>query len=1000
MKRVAFCIAFFLGFVIYVTGQQMTVNSKARGLRTLQEAFANPFDEDKFQALKVNLPRDQNLYVVEGDLLLTEQELRAYIVGKSQSERPIDTSAELVVNVHKGRRDYYEDPGSRILSYAVDRRSFPEEEMYKSILENMQIAVKDWESACPECKIQFKFNSGPAPSTESVNFVVRYRDVKGSYIAAAFFPHDGPDRRYLNIDPSYFKTSVDKVGVLRHELGHVLGYRHEQTRGVLGCYYEDDRWQPLTEYDPKSVMHYFCGGGGDLRLSLSDLDKAGHRKLYTLSNANNPVDSKRYVRVRFEGSEILKTMPQVLQRLTDLGLIQTRPYVVTRDGETLKSIYEQNFGLWLISGGMLDYAAQINKDLAGQKLLKINDEVRYPNVQFKPRSKLVVLDKNSESDQQIYKRLTSIWPVQLVSEVRKDENTIALSLTSYELNLEFDSENEETRARAELTRYKHELKARYLVLGSSSISSQSPAIYSFGQSVNAHSPSRFADTMRPLFGSRQTPRQFMDEVNSKGGKIDAGIEADLSLYLGETPPPPSPSPCDARTPPNCPEIILVDKAVTKHPDIPDGITQGVSPARPIDSSTTPNQQVIRIGNQGILDSQHGTYMAGIIASQENDFGLIGVYPTVKITPYDWDGILNPSDPERRDELIRGFAEFIHNRQARYHNDPSSSSMPVFVFATEWKFEAEPNKERKESDRFDSSQQENPDPWREVAAAIFQARPLLVVAAGQPTSSVPERQRISTLSLEGPRNLGDLENVIVVTAMADDPVTGRPTLWSDANFIAEDDQQKLIHVAAPGLQILSTVPGTGPDLAAFYAVASGTSQATAFVAAVVARMIAAYPDQYKDPHVVKTRLQVTSNPFLKRPDAGKLAAGIIDFSLAMHDPRKDWFKKKGESGFVDVSNLRWLVENINLEVVDRNNHPQTVQITTNKIYRIMFRDDVCYVYTNDRKNGQIKKYGPGRLKASNVNNLKLFELKAGTGGLAQYALGQIEDLVLSVPFVIR
>ena len=1000
MKRVAFCIAFSLGFVIYVTGQQMAVNSKARGLRTLQEAFANPFDEDKFHALKVNLPRDQDLFIVEGDLLLTEQELRAYVVGKSQSERPIDTSAELIVNVHKGRRDYYEDPGSRLLRYTVDRKSFPEEDMYKYILENMQIAVKDWESACPECKIQFKFDSGSAPSTESVNFVVRYRDVKGSYIAAAFFPHDGPDRRYLNIDPSYFKTSVDKVGVLRHELGHVLGYRHEQTRSILGCYYEDDKWQPLTDYDPKSVMHYFCGGGGNLSLSLSDLDKAGHRKLYTLSNAINPADLKRYVRVRFEGAEITEKMPLVLQRLTNLGLIKTRPYVVTRDGESLKSIYEQNLRLWQISGGLLNYAAELNKDLAGQKSLKIGDQILYPNVEFKQRSKLVVLDTNSVTDQQTYKRLTSIWPSQLVTEVRKDENTIALTLTSYELYLEFDSEKYEEQARAELLRYKHELKARYLVLGPASISPQKPAIFSLGESVAAHSPARFGDPIPPVFGSKQTPRQFMDEVNTKGGKLDVGIEADLALYLGETKfPSPAPTPCDKRDPPNCPEIVLVDKPVTKHPDIPDSITEGVSPLRPIDTSTTPNQQLIRIDDKGILDSQHGTYMAGIIASQENDFGLIGIYPTKKITAFDWDG-LNAPDPEDRDALIRGFAEFIQNRQTRYHNDPSSSSMPIFVFATEWRFEAEPTKERKETDRFDSSQQENPDPWREVATTILLARPLLIVAAGQPTLTVPERQRITTLSLEGPRNLGDLENVIVVTAVAEDPATGRPTLWSNANFIAEDDQPKLIHVAAPGLQILSTVPGTGPDQAAFYAVASGTSQATAFVAGVVARMIAAYPDQYHDPHVVKTRLQVTSNPFLKRPDAGKIAAGIIDFSLAMHDPRKDWLKKKGESGFVEVSNLKWLVENLNIEVVDRNNQPQMVQIPTKKIYRIMFRDDICYVYTADRKNGQIKKYGPGKLKANVVNNLKLFDLKGPNTARIDYTWGEIEDLILSLPFASR
>ena len=121
---------------------------------------------------------------------------------------------------------------------------------------------------------------GDVTSHNDVTFIVRRYDSVSEYVAAAFFPNYAPARRYLNIDPSYFTTSFDRVGVLRHELGHVLGYRHEHIRGVAGCYQEDDQWRPLTQYDPRSVMHYFCGGAGNLQLTLTELDRSGHRTLY------------------------------------------------------------------------------------------------------------------------------------------------------------------------------------------------------------------------------------------------------------------------------------------------------------------------------------------------------------------------------------------------------------------------------------------------------------------------------------------------------------------------------------------------------------------------------------------------------------------------------------------------------------------------------------------------------------------------------------------------
>lgn len=245
-------------------------------------ALERPGDAEAFRKYVESLPRYKGRFVVEGDVLRTEQQLREDLAARAAVTAPLK-GGELIVNTENGVETYWKERSTRTLAYALDRGSFTDAAKYARVAANMDRATQQWEQACSGCGIDFVYkpDQDGSPSHETLTFIVRQVDAQGAFIAAAFFPNDAPSSRFLDIDPSYYSTTFHAVGVLRHELGHVLGYRHEHTRNVAGCFFEDSAWKPLGPYDPRSVMHYFCGGAGDMRLRLTELDKKGHSSLYT-----------------------------------------------------------------------------------------------------------------------------------------------------------------------------------------------------------------------------------------------------------------------------------------------------------------------------------------------------------------------------------------------------------------------------------------------------------------------------------------------------------------------------------------------------------------------------------------------------------------------------------------------------------------------------------------------------------------------------------------------
>jgi hypothetical protein len=86
-----------------------------------------------------------------------------------------------------------------------------------------------------------------------------------------------------------FNSQFNKVSVLAHELGHLLGFRHEHI--WIGLTQETTEGaKKVTRYDKNSIMHYqkiFDDQDRGIITKLSTLDKAGARVIYPLGASSS-----------------------------------------------------------------------------------------------------------------------------------------------------------------------------------------------------------------------------------------------------------------------------------------------------------------------------------------------------------------------------------------------------------------------------------------------------------------------------------------------------------------------------------------------------------------------------------------------------------------------------------------------------------------------------------------------------------------------------------------
>ncbi len=166
------------------------------------------------------------------------------------------------------------------ITYCISSSSFGSR--YSAVVTAMNSATAAWEGTARVNFVHVSTLDGNC--TRNTGVVFNARQVSTTqYLARSFFPSSSRNVREVLISTSSFGniSPYTLAGILRHELGHTLGFRHEHTRPEAGTCFEDNNWRALTAYDSASVMHYpQCNGTNRGDLVLTSKDQSGARALY------------------------------------------------------------------------------------------------------------------------------------------------------------------------------------------------------------------------------------------------------------------------------------------------------------------------------------------------------------------------------------------------------------------------------------------------------------------------------------------------------------------------------------------------------------------------------------------------------------------------------------------------------------------------------------------------------------------------------------------------
>lgn len=266
-------------------------NERLADLAAKARARAADLDFEAFRDRTLYL-EETGKYYVNGDVPIRSEKLLREFWERNIRDNPLNLppapDAEQIVPefviMNNGGLDAVWSSDDRMgLTYCVSAAFGGRQPL---VIAAMQGAAAAWEAVAALDFIHASSEDGACTNTNNrVMFDVRPVVANGRFLAAAFFPNDPRDDRSVVIDESSFQLDPNQAlsleGILRHELGHVIGARHEHTRPEAGRCFEDGNWRVVTDYDAFSVMHYpQCNGQGDWSLRLTATDKSGVACIY------------------------------------------------------------------------------------------------------------------------------------------------------------------------------------------------------------------------------------------------------------------------------------------------------------------------------------------------------------------------------------------------------------------------------------------------------------------------------------------------------------------------------------------------------------------------------------------------------------------------------------------------------------------------------------------------------------------------------------------------